>query len=60
MYFDFYIHNPYSVAGCGLDSFACLKTENILFTRELFVSGYLCVFLIACSASTSVVSSLLF
>ena len=44
-----------------MDSFACLKTENILFTRKLFVSGYLCVFLTACSvsASTSVVSSLL-
>ena len=42
------------------DSFACLKTENILFTRELFVSGYLCVFLLTCSASISVVSSLLF
>ena len=43
-----------------MDSFACLKTENILFTRELFVSGYLCVFLFTCSASISVVSSLLF
>ena len=43
-----------------MDSFACLKTENILFTRELFVSGFLCVFLATCSASTSVLSSLLF
>ena len=42
------------------DSFACLKTENILFTMELFVLGYLCVFLTACSAFTSVLSLLLF
>ena len=62
MYFNFYICNPYSGAGCGLDSFACLKTENILFTRELLVSGYLCVFFTDCSVSTStsVMSSLLF
>ena len=43
-----------------MDSFACLKTENILFIMELFVLGYLCVFLTACSVSTSVLSSLLF
>ena len=27
------------------DSFACLKTENILFTMKLFALGYLCAFL---------------
>ena len=37
-----------------MDSFACLKTENILSTMELFALGYLCVFLTACSAFTSV------
>ena len=42
------------------DSFACLKTEKILFTMELFVFRYLCVFLTACSAFTSVLSLLLF
>ena len=43
-----------------MDSFACLKTENILFTRELFVLGYLCVFLFTCSASISALYLLLF
>ena len=42
------------------DSFACLKTENILFTMELSALGYLCVFLTACSPFTSVLSLLLF
>ena len=42
------------------DSFACLNTENILFTMELFALGYLCVFLTACSAFTSMLSLVLF
>ena len=42
------------------DSFACLKTENILLTMELLIAGYLCVFLIACSVSISALSLLLY
>ena len=37
------------------DSFACLKTENILLTMGLYMVGYLCVLLIWRSASLSVI-----